>query len=160
MAPTPLTATVRYVPYGKRKIYWVTTIATQASPTRVEIDAGKDLTAEIAEMSGFTVTSDTVDTPDLGSSFTSKQPARTTADDSSITFYATSNSADVRTVLPRGTAGFVLCLWEGDVATQKMDVFPVSVASCSLDTSIDDPGRVVVQFTVTKVPSQSVAIPA
>ena len=75
--------------------------------TRAEINAGTDLTAEIAEMSGFTVTSDSVDTPDLSNRFTAKIPGRITADDSSISFYASSTSADVRTVLPRDTAGYV-----------------------------------------------------
>ena len=31
MAPTPLTPTLRYVPQSVRRIYWVVTIATQAS---------------------------------------------------------------------------------------------------------------------------------
>lgn len=160
MAPTALTPTTRYVPYGTRKVYWVQTIASHTAPTRVEIDAGKDLTAEIAEMSGFTVSSDTVDTPDMATRFTSKIPGRITADDSSITFYASSTSNDVRTVLTMDLAGHIIILPEGDVASQKMNVFPVTVASQSIDTAIDDPGRVIVSFTVTAIPAQNVSIPA
>jgi hypothetical protein len=159
MAPTPLSATLRYIPPGTRKIYWVTTIATYTSPTRVELDAGVDLSAEISEMSGFSVTSDSVDTPDLSSRFTSKIPGRITADDSSMSFYASSNSSDVRTVLPRDTTGFVVILPEGDVTGQKMDVFPAKVASAAVDTAMEDPGKINIQFTVTRVPAQNVAIP-
>jgi hypothetical protein len=160
MAPPVLTPTLRYVPEGTRKIYYVLTIATQSAPTRAEMNAGTDLTNEIAEMSGFTVSSDTAEVPDLATRFTGKIPARITADDSSIRFYASSTSNDVRTVLPRDTAGFVICLWEGDVPTQKMDVFPIKVSATSVQTGIDDPGSVLVAFTVTKIPSQNVTIPA
>jgi hypothetical protein len=160
MAPPKLNVTSRYVSEGTRKIYFVTTIATQASPSRAEINAGTDLTEEIAEMSGFAVSSDQAEVPDMASRFTGKIPGRITADDSSIRFYASSNSNDVRTVLPRDTAGFVLTLWEGDVPTQKMDVWPVKVGSAAVQPTIDDPASILVQFTITKIPSQNVTIPA
>lgn len=159
MAPTPLNPTNRYVPEGTRKIYWVPTIATQSAPTRAELNAGIDLTAEIAEMSGFTTSSDQAEVPDLGSRFTGKIPGRITADDSSIRFYLSQNSNDVRTVLPRDTAGFVACLWEGDVAGQKMDIFPVKVSAQAKQTSTDDPASVEIQFSITRIPSENVAIP-
>ena len=40
MPPSPLTATLRYIPPGTRRIYWVTTIANYLSPTRGELNAG------------------------------------------------------------------------------------------------------------------------
>ena len=51
-------------------------------------------------------------------------------------------------------------LREGDVPTQKMDVFPVKVSSTYLDTAIADPAQVHIGFVVTKVPSLNVTIPA
>ena len=161
MAPTPLTATVRYIPPGTRKVYWLTTIASYATAvTRAEINAGTDLTNEIAEMSGFSVTSASVETPDLSTRFTAKIPGRITADDSSISFYASSTSADVRSVLPRDTAGYVIILPEGDVPTQKMDVYPAKVASTAVDTAMEDPEKINVQFTVTRIPALNLTIPA
>jgi hypothetical protein len=160
MAPTPLTPTLRYVPQSVRKIYWVVTIATQSSPTRSEINAGTDLTAEIQGMSGFSLTSGTKDTADLSTRFTSQIPGAITADKCEIICYASSTSADVRAVLPRDAVGFILALWEGDVPTQKMDVFPVKVSSTFLDTAIADPAQVHVEFVVTKLPSLNVTIPA
>src|SRR6266705_1774674 len=139
MPPSPLSATTRYIPPGTRKIYWVTTIATYTAPTRAELNAGIDLTAEVAEISGFTTTSDTTETPDLSTRFTAKIPGRITADDSSLSFYASSNSSDVRTVLPRDTAGFVVILWEGDVTGQRMDVFPAKVTVSVPDGNMEDP---------------------
>jgi hypothetical protein len=160
MAPTPLTPTLRYVPQSVRKIYYVAAIATQASPTRVEINLGTDLTAEIQGMSGFSLTSGTKDTADLSTRFTSQIPGAITADKCEIVCYASSTSADVRTVLPRDTVGFILTLWEGDVPTQKMDVWPIKVSAAYIDTAIADPAQVHVEFVVTKVPSLNVTIPA
>ncbi len=161
MAPTPLTATLRYIPPGTRKVYWLTTIASYATAvTRAEINAGTDLTNEIAEMSGFSVTSASTETPDLSTRFTAKIPGRITADDSSISFYASSTSADVRTVLPRDTAGFVIILPEGDVPTQKMDVYPAKVASTAVDTAMEDPEKINIAFTVTRIPALNLTIPA
>jgi len=160
MAPPALTASLRYVPEGTRKIYWVPTIATQSSPTRAEINAGTDLTGEIAEVGGFTVASDQVEVPDMSSRFTGKIPGRITADDSSLRLYASSNSTDVRALLPRDTAGFVITLWEGDVPGQKMDVWPVKVSAAAVQTGTDDPGSIEISFTITKIPSQNVVIPA
>jgi hypothetical protein len=156
-----IATSTRYVPTGIRKIYWCPTIASQASPTRTELTTnGTNLTPQIAEMSGFTVSSDTVNVPDLANRFVGKLPGAINADDSSIRFYASQNSVDVRAILPRDTAGFVVCLWEGDVATQKCDVFPVKVASTSMQTAIDEAASIEVQFTVTGVPSLNCTIPA
>jgi hypothetical protein len=110
-------------------------------------------------MTGFTVSSDTQDVPDMSGRFTAKIPGRITADDSSIRFYASSNSNDVRTVLPRDTAGYVLTLWEGDVVGQKMDVWPSKVTASSVQTGIDDPASIEIGFTITRVPAQNVTIP-
>jgi hypothetical protein len=160
MVATPIAASTRYIPPGTRAYYWVPTIANKAAPTRAELDAGTDLTGEVAEVSGFQTTSESTDTPDLGSRFTSKIPGRITADDSSITLYASENSQDVRQLLPRDTAGFVVQFPEGDVAGRTMDVFPVKVSSAPKETSIEDPGKVMVQFTVTSEPVENVTVPA
>jgi hypothetical protein len=159
MPPTPLTATVRYIPPGTRKIYWVTTIANYLAPSRGELNAGIDLSAEVAAIQGFSVTSATVDTPDLSTRYTAKIPGRITADNSSLDFYATNTSSDVRTVLPRDTAGYVVFLWEGDVTGQRMDVFPAKVTVSALDGNMEEPQKVNVEFAITRIPASNVVIP-
>jgi len=62
-------------------------------------------------------------------------------------------------VLPRDTVGYVVHLPEGDVTGQRMDVFPAKVASTSIDTPIEDPAKILVTFTITKIPAQNVTIP-
>jgi hypothetical protein len=159
MPPSPLTPTVRYVPPGTRKVYWVTTIATYTSPSRGELNAGIDLSNEIADITGFTVTSGTADTPDLSSRFVSQIPGQITAASSSLIFYASNTSSDVRTVLPRDTAGFVVILWEGDVTGQRCDVFPAKVTASAPDGNMQNPERINVTFSITKIPAVNVVIP-
>ncbi|MGW0579636.1 phage tail tube protein [Streptomyces sp. NPDC002920] len=159
MVATPIAATSRYIPPGTTHYYWVASIANKNSPTRPELDAGTDLTAEIAEVSGFSTTSEQTETPDLGSRFTGKIPGRITADDSSITMYMSSTSSDVRTLLPRDTAGFVVAFSEGDVAGRKMDVFPVKVSGQPKKRDIEDAATIEIQFSITSIPAENVAVP-
>jgi hypothetical protein len=159
MPPAPLTPTLRYFPPGVRKTYWMPTTANYLAPSRGELNAGTDLTAEIMAQSGWSVSSDTIDTPDMASRFTSQIPGRTNASGSDITFYLSQNSTDVRTLLPRDQAGFIVQLWEGDVTGQKMDVFPVKVTTQAVDTTVDDPGQLTISFSVTKIPATNLIIP-
>ncbi len=160
MPATPLTPTIRYFPPGTRKIYWLPACANYLAPTRAELNAGTDLSAEVAAMAGWSVTSAMVDTPDMGSRFTSQVPGRLTSSDNSVTVYTSNNSADARTLLLRDTNGFIVLLWEGDVAGQKMDVFPVRITAQGMDTTVDDPGQVTISFAATRIPASNLTIPA
>lgn len=160
MPASAMTVSTRYFRPGVTKIVFASSVATQASPTRAEINAGTDLSGEIAAIDGWQVTSEFIDTPDLGNRFTSKIAGRISADDSSLTFYSSLNSVDVRTLLPRDTTGFILFMDEGDVATRKMDVFKVTVASAPKQRDLEDPSRIQVQFSITASPSENVTIPA
>jgi hypothetical protein len=159
MVATPITATSRYIPPGTTRYYWVATIANKNSPTRSELNAGSDLTAEIASVSGFATNSDQQDTPDLGSRFVSKIPGRITADDSSITLYMSSTSSDVRTLLPRDTAGYICIFPEGDTAGLKYDVFPVKVTGQPKSRDVENPAQITIQFSVTSIPVENITVP-
>jgi hypothetical protein len=162
MAAPEITASVRYFDPEVTKCYFLPTIAAaDLTPTRLEMDAGTDLSPEIAEVSGFTVTSEEINTPDLGSRFTSKIPGRTSAEDSSITFYADLGGNDVRTVLPRDTTGYIQWCDGGDVAGNKSQVFPIRVRSLGQLRSVgDESHRLQVQFSSTSEPNEDVTIPA
>jgi hypothetical protein len=159
MPATPLSPTTRYFPPGIRKVYFVAAISNYNAPTRAELNAGTDLSAEIETMTGWSLQGSTVDVPDMGSRFTSQVPGRLTSAQNDITMYMSQNSSDVRTLLPRDTNGFIVCLWEGDVTGQKMDVFPVRVVTQANDTTVDDPGKTTVSFAITKLPAILIAIP-
>jgi len=159
MAPPTLTPTVRYFPPGVRKVYWVPTMANYLAPTRAELNAGTDLSSEVASMSGWSVTSAAVDAPDMGSRFTSQVPGRLTSSSNDVVLYNSQNSADARSLLTRDTNGFIVLLWEGDVSGQKMDVFPVRVMAQAVDSTVEDPGKTTFSFAATKLPATNVAIP-
>lgn len=160
MPATPLTPTTRYFPPGIRKIYFVATIANYLAPTRAELNAGIDLSAEVSAMTGWSVTSATVDVPDMGSRFTSQVPGRLTSATNDFTCYTSQNSNDARSLLTRDLNGFIVLLWEGDIVGQKMDVFPVRVMAQAMDTTVDNPGTCVFSFAATKLPASNLAIPA
>lgn len=164
MTATPIGTTNRYIPDGTRQYYWVDSIASKAAPTRAELDAGSDLTGEVAEVSGFTVSTDMVDAPDLGTRFTAQISGRIKAADSSLTIYLDDSSDDARSLLTRDKKGFVVQFPEGDddgvSGTRTMDVFPVQIASASKSTKMGDPGTVEVAFTITSEPAVDVLVPA
>ena len=161
MPPTPITPSIRYFRPGLTKVVWVRTMATYTTPTRAEINLGTDVSGEVAEISGFSVASDSVDTPDLGTRFVPKIPGRITADDSSINFYASSTGfTDARSVLPRDTTGFLVIMDAGDVATTgRMSVYPATVAGLPVLRALEDPAQVSVQFTITRTPAEDLVIP-
>lgn len=161
MSATPISPADRYSDPEVLKVIFLPACADKANPTRAEIDAGTDLSNEVADLSGWTVQSNQIDAPDLGHKFTAQISGRTTAPDSSIVFYADITGADVRTVLPRGTEGFILMADGGDVAASKADNFPIKVSSVGKERSVgDEPKRLTIQFSITSEPAEDVSIPA
>lgn len=160
MAAPAMTPTVRYFRPGTTVILWVPTIADKTAVTRLEIDAGTDLSAEVFQINGFQVMTAAVETPDYGSRFTSSISGAITAPDSSLVTYADITSVDIRTVVQRDDNGFVVIMDEGDVSTLLMDVFPVRVGSVGKLRAREDPGRHQTDFFITSEPSENQAIPA
>jgi hypothetical protein len=159
MTATPISAATRYLAAGVLKIYFVASISNKLSPTRTELNAGTDLTSQVAEVNGWTVSSNLIDSPDYGSRFTSKTTGRTEVADSSLKIYASQDTNDVRSLLPRNTTGFVVMLWGGDVSSQHMDVFPVTVSSCGKEVPDSADADLMVTFAITSVPAEDVVIP-
>ena len=137
MPASAISSSTRYRAKGTAKYVFCTSVATVSAPTRAEINAGTDLSDEIMEVDGWNVDSENIETPDLGSTFTGSIPGSTSADDSSLTMYADQGGTDVRSLLPRGTNGFMLVMRAGDTAGRKMDVFPVRVGSTVVNLTVD-----------------------
>ncbi|MEU3899736.1 hypothetical protein [Streptomyces sp. NPDC045251] len=160
MPATPIASSVRYYRRGLTKVSWVPSIANPASPTRTELDAGTELSVEVGAVEGWQVTSEVVETPALGSKFNSKIDGPISADDSSLTLYASKTGTDVRDLLQRGSDGYVVWMDEGDTPGRTMDVFPSRVLTQSKQRNLEDAAQVTVQFAVTREPSENVVIPA
>lgn len=155
-------ATQRFFAPEISKVYFATTLATpKTAVTRVEITGALDITGEIAEISGFSVTGGTIDTPDLGARFTSKIEGRTTTEDSSLTVYADLDGDDLRKQLPRGTKGFLIFADGGDDEDKPADVFPVTVTSVGKVRSTGDQAhQLTISFATTGVPAEDLPLPA
>lgn len=161
MATSAITASTRFFQPEISKCYYVPTIADTTAPTRTEMDAGTDLTGEISDINGWMVQSNQIDTPDLGTRFVAQITGRTSAPSSSITFYGSSDGADVRDVLPRDTTGYILWLDGGDTEDEPMDVFPVKVSSVGKQRGTGDTAfKLEIQFAITDEPQEDVSIPA
>ncbi len=160
MAATPITTAKRFIIPEVTKCLWVVSIANISAPTRTELNLGKDLSRDVADISGWMVSGQKVDTPDLNSRFVSGIPGLINADDSSITYYLGEYGADVRSLMPRNTIGNIVWMDGGDVTGRLMDVFPVQVLSVGKERQIGaTPARLTIQYTITAVPAEDVAIP-
>jgi len=161
MAASSISASTRYINKGVTKFLWVESISSLSAPTRQELDAGTDLSNEIQEIEGWVVESASVETPDLGSTFTGSIPGSTSAEDSSITMYADLGGTDVRDVISRGDNGYMVIMDGGDVAGRTMDVFPARVGSLGKNRSVDDdPATITISFYITDEPVEDLAIPS
>lgn len=160
MAATPLAATDRFFAKKITKIVFAATVADKNGPTRSEINAGTELSGQCSEVNGFGTTSNLIDTPDYGSTFTSKIPGTTEASDSSLKFYQDRTTDDIRALLPRDTTGYVIIMWGGDVPTQMMDVFPVTVSAAPKSIPDNAAADITINFAITSEPAEDVAIPA
>lgn len=149
MPATAMAAASRYFQPGVTKVVVLPAIASlTAGATRAEINAGTDVSGDVASINGFQITSNQIDTPDLGGRFTKRVPGRLVADDASITFYADVAGADIRTVLSRDQNTFVGIFDGGDVAGRKADYFQVTVAAVGKVRDLEDAPRVTVAFTI------------
>jgi hypothetical protein len=162
MVATPLSVTDRYVAPETTKTYLVASISNIESPSRAELDAGIDATGEIATATGWELAAENVAVPDGGTLFTGQVPGRTNPGDAAIAFYASRDTNDIRDVLADGDTTHVVHLHGGDVAGQKMDVWPVRVRSVSptIDYGGTTGAMVNYLFSPTRKPARDVEIPA
>src|SRR6266536_653394 len=154
MAAPNIAASNRFIPEGTTVFYWVTAIATYTSPTRGELNAGTNLTPEVADTGDWSITSAAVDAPDLATQFTAQIPGKVTVDGSTISMYSDVAAADARSLMPRNTTGYVVKFPGGDTTGRKMTVFPVKVGSAAEPTSFGDPTKLVFTYYVTKIPAE------
>nr|MDT0660866.1 hypothetical protein [Micromonospora sp. DSM 115978] len=153
MAPQPLPATTRYISPEVTATYSVPTIAVLGEPTREELDhaTAVDLTPEIAAMTGWEISGDRVAVPDLGTRKTGRISGRINPGDAQISFYASQDTADVRTVIQRGDRTNIVILDGGDVPGQSMRVFAVEVTAVTPTVGVagTEGERVIIDFAIS-----------
>lgn len=160
MPITPnLPATItRFYAVGVTDVLFCPSIANAAAPTFAELDAGTDLSYELSDWSGWTVATAFIDTPTLKSRFVGQLPGKVTAEASSISFYEDRLQVDLRSLMPRDAAGFVV-IADGGLASAVGDVFPVKVASVAKMRSMDNAAQLKFSFAILSEPSENVVLP-
>ena len=160
ITPTQPSAITRFFAPGTTQIVFCTSIASKSAPTFSELDAGTELTRDVADIAGWMTTSAMIDTPDLDTRFVSQIPGRITAESSSITFYADEDrgAGDVATLLPRDTDGYIV-IADGGLASGIGDVFQVTVSSNSMSRSLENATQRVVTFAIRSEPAEGVTLP-
>jgi hypothetical protein len=158
MVATPLATLNPYIPLDVRKFYFVTTIANTASPTRGELDAGTDLSPQVVESAGWSISGTTVASQALVGTALNLQGPKA-IDDCSLTMRLSKTSTDARTIMTQDLACYIVVLTEGDVTGRKMDVFTVIVNSIPKSQGIVDPATGTFQFAVVALPNMRVTVP-
>lgn len=159
--PVTITSQKRFVRRGVSKFYFLIAMAG-AEPTRSELTGGSDVTKAVADVSGWSLENQKVDTPDMGTTFDSGIPGNDQAKDSSLVLYEDKVKDDLEGLFAKDTAGWVVIMRKGDTpASMSMDVFPVRVGSKSPEYSAgNDPARFTVMFTITDEPTLDAPVPA
>lgn len=130
------------------------------SPTRAEITASTDLSAQVTALSGWQFSNKRIATPILSSSYTLQIDGPDEVGDSSLTFLDDNSGTTARTTLAKGTSGFILIFPYGDVPTKRCEVWPVKSTGANDEWSLgSDPARYQVDFAVTLPPTQNAVIP-
>lgn len=152
----------RFMSRGFSRIYWVTPYA--AAPTLANIVAGTRLDGSIAEINGLTFRNEPIETPDMGTTFTTKVPGGDTAEDPVLTFYDvddTNVNNLIRVALAKGNSGMLVVEPYGHVIGRRSEIWKVTSTGANDEWSAgNDPHRYVVTFAVTAAPNLNYTLPA
>lgn len=160
MTAPPFSAATRFLDAGTSRIYWVQTIANTSAPTRSELNAGTDVTGEVAEIEGFALESELNGTTAFNSVVETGKPGMMRpASTPRTVMYADEDGYDVRRVWSRGDTGNIVLLHGGDTAGNLMDVWPVTIAVVSKPFAMAEAAFVVVQFAISGQPVTDVEVP-
>jgi len=158
ITPNSPAAITRFYAVGVTDVLWCPSIADTGAPTFAELDAGTDLGQELADWSGWTVSTNMIDTPALKERFVGQLPGRITAESSSITFYADKLGADLRDLMPRDTLGYIV-IADGGLASAVGDVFRVQVSAVAKVRSMDNAAQLRFDFAILAQPAEDVTLP-
>ena len=151
----------RFMRRGKAKCYFLPTVASATTaPTSAEVTGGTDLTAKVADMSGWLLEASKIDTPDLSSRFVSNIPGEQSVKDSGLTFYGDDigTTDPVKTALAVDSIGYIYLMHSGAGVGKMADLFPVRVMSVGNEYSLGtDPARYMIGFAITAPPRIDVA---
>lgn len=153
----------KYINRGVTKIWFVSALASQSSPSIAAIEAGTDLTGRVAEINGFVFSATAVETPTLDTVFNTSIAGILETEDSSLTVYDDDGNSDpIKTALSTvNTNGFLVFALYGMVATKKCEVWPVRVGSYSTAKTVDnEAAKSMISFFATAQPTLNATLAA
>ena len=159
MPAEPLNVANKFSALDGLELVWIPVVAKLTEPTRTEIDAGTNLTSEVAGWDGFEIDPQQIETPSL-SRFTGTIPGRIQITPGVLRIYADRGGDDVRDLLADGTTGFLAWFDNGDVADELVDLWPVQVNRLSKVRSMEDATLLSVQFSHQQLPAENLTVPA
>lgn len=155
----PLT---RFMRKGTIKVFFVTTIAAPPAVTATEVNAGTNITPEIAEMNGFTFSNNPIMTPDMDSRFVTQVPGEDTAEASNVVMYERTGGSDtLKAALVKDATGYIVIFPTGiagasPAAADKAEVWPVTISSnVRRYTAGNEAAQYQVNFAVTDQPFEA-----
>lgn len=156
----------RFFRRGKTKMYWVPTLSSTTAPSAAQINAGVNMTAQIADISGFEFSNSPISTPDLSSTFTTTIPGEDTAQEPQLMFYEDDTTNTLQSTLAKGTTGNAVIFFKGTAgaspaAADIAEVWPsISTGPYREYSMGNDPARWGARFTPTAAPSFSATLVA
>jgi len=157
----------RYSQKGILRTWFCPTVAAASGiPTATEVNAGTELTPELAEISGFTFANDPIKVPVMKDSFDAQIPGTDNTDASSMGFWEHKAPVTnpIKTALVKNTNGFVVIFYSGTAGAaaalgDKCENWPVTVSSVARRyTAANEAAMYTVTFAMTKPPTVDVAI--
>lgn len=150
----------RFFRRGLSKVKFAPAVAG-ASPTRAEITAGVDLSASVADITGFQLQNNPITTPDLSTAFDSQIDGPDSTDDSALTFYDDNASSTIRTTLAKGVSGYILLFPYNDLVGKRVEVWQVKSTGVNDQWTLDaQAAQFRVGFAILSTPNQSGTTPA
>lgn len=148
----------RFFRRGKSKAFWVPTLGSLTSPSAAQVNAGVNLTSQIADISGFEFSNSPISTPDLSTTFTTTIPGEDTAQEPQLMFYEDDTTNTLQSTLAKGTTGHVVLFYRGTAgaspaASDNAEVWKVISTGPYREYSMgNDPARWGARFTPTDPP--------
>ncbi|MEA2703907.1 MAG: hypothetical protein QOD63_1852 [Actinomycetota bacterium] len=146
---------------GLARVYIVPAVAVRTAPTRAEINAGTNLTASVAGISGFALENQVREFAPVGAAFTEQRAGvDKVTGPCTLTLYEQKTTATIRAAVVKGSVGFVILVPYGDVVARRCEVWPVRVVTVATlwETTAAITFRAV--FAPSAAPSQSAVLPA
>lgn len=155
----------RFFRRGRTKVFWAPTVASAALiPTAAEVNAGTNMTSQIAGMEGFSFQNSPIPTPDLATTFTTTIPGEDTADNPQLTFYEDTTTNTLQTTLAKGTEGYPVIFYAGTAgaspaAADKAEVWKAISTGPNREYTVgNDPARWMARFTPSAPPNFSATL--